>query len=914
MRLYYNSATPPAETWVRVSAIVGFPEITTRNNMAGLCIVTLRDFQGNLFSTWEPRDITEMLVTDDADADVANCNILFRGFLMKKAFHDRDLVLEIAGIGIMLYRRSFGHEEIETYILNEGFPKTLNANSQIDLQYKDLADAFQDFTWADDIHIKGDKDRAILIKDSTAGFNEVIWDCDDPIVVTGNHGAVVGDFASTITFDDNNYYEVYDITATPDLVITPTITGGAIPNTKKIKEIQIEYSFRARLDGIGFCDFNLEIKKDGSWLDPIDFIGLKSGNEWYNHTTGWLQALPDSLKEESVVKSITEGEDYLELAKYLTNAGGNFTQLQGMRFTITGHDLDTTAAKAYIHIDYIKVYIIYHDDDVLPIMRQITDSGASWVKCASVPNWQEMGITVDDDAFQIGENTRKILEDIGRYSGLSMNFGFNGTGTLTPNADIARPWTYPVGGTHYDEIDVDDAWYVQAQAADDGETEEFNFTTFTLTDKHAAAFISKLVLSVKAKDSGDSKAFGAGLYFDGSYQAGISVTLTGAYVTYTHTYNNVKLDQTELDALKVRLVSDMMGFGETISVSYVKVVATWSTGSVFSKYMARKFKGAHCIEPLQAVCELEGADWMEDYVKNQIKIIRVADFPDSTVSLTQADYDHDWEIEDICNQVKYVYVWGNVSYAVLNKEYNQTPTDPYLLKWIRKLNLESENIEFYKRKKFPGVGMGYDFTTDTWQINYATINKSHHTIHKLGHLWFYKKLNIMNIVKKNIAINEGEIDAKIGLPFGLILDTIINRKLFNMDKSFRSLDINDYVKAFQTSFYKGTRTEVPTYFKTCYYIEQYLIYNYLYPEELKQEFSNKILYELFVRQNEIIEESDSFTKKVFRQVNKQLRKFDSIKDSENLVDITNYIIELYEQLPYWDRDYLKEQVRLRYRN
>ena len=96
MRVYYNSATPPAETWNRISAIVDFPAVFTRNNMVGRCVVILRDFEGGLFPTWNSRDLIEMKVTDDAGTP----NTLFRGYLMNKVFHDRDLILEIAGIGI----------------------------------------------------------------------------------------------------------------------------------------------------------------------------------------------------------------------------------------------------------------------------------------------------------------------------------------------------------------------------------------------------------------------------------------------------------------------------------------------------------------------------------------------------------------------------------------------------------------------------------------------------------------------------------------------------------------------------------------------------------------------------------------------------------------------------------------------
>lgn len=466
--------------------------------MHGLCIVTLRDFEGALFATWEARDLTEMKVTDDAGTP----NTLFRGYLINKISHDRDLVLEIAGIGIMLYRRSFGSEEIMNYILARGFVKTLNANTQIDLQYKDSDGNFTDFAWALDYWINNDRDVGLIIKDQSAGFTSIYWDCKDPIA-QANGVVQLGDFASTLTYDDADYYSVRDSTAF-NMTITPTMDGVAIANTKKLKSIELEYSFRLRVNaGAAWtkAKVRLQIKKDTAWIDVDEVYAQRYLG---THTTNWVQALDPALKEGSSPHIINESGVSTELAKYFTDAGGNFTELKEMRFIITG----TNAGYGEIHVEYLRAKITYHDHDVLPIMKPITDSDTSWAACATVANWQQMGITVDVDAFQIGENTNQIIQDIMGQAGLSF--------------EIVVP-------------------------------------------------------------------------------------------------------------------------------------------ASFTKYMARKFKGRHCIEALKAVLDLEGADWIEDYINNKIIIIKPADYIDSTVSLTQANYEHEWEFEDQCNQVKYIYVWGKTS-------------------------------------------------------------------------------------------------------------------------------------------------------------------------------------------------------------------------------------------------------------
>ena len=440
--------------------------------------------------------LTEMNVTDDVP------NTLFRGYLMNKKFHDRDLILEIAGIGIRLYRRSFGSEEIMNYILATGYAKTLNANTQIDLQYRDSDGDFADFAWATDLWINNDRDVGLIIKDQTEGFTSIYWDCKDPIA-QANGVVQLGDFESTHDYDDADYYSVRDSTSF-NMTITPTMEGVVIADTNKLKSIELEYSFRLRVNaGAAWtkATVRLQIKKDTIWI-TIDQVYAQ--RYLGTHTTGWVQALDPTLKEEDSPYIITEGGDDSELQKYFNEAGGNYTELKEMRFIITG----TNEGYGEIHVDYLRAKITYHDFNVLPVMKPITDSDTSWVACATVANWQQMGVTVNEDAFQIGENTNQIIQDIMSQAGLDFEI---------------------------------------------------------------------------------------------------------------------------------------------------------STPASFTKYMARKFKGNHCIEPLKAVCDLEGAEWFEDYINNRIVIIKQADYIDSAVDLTQANYEHEWEFEDQCNQVKYVYVWGKTS-------------------------------------------------------------------------------------------------------------------------------------------------------------------------------------------------------------------------------------------------------------
>ena len=87
-------------------------------------------------------------------------------------------------------------------------------------------------------------------------------------------------------------------------------------------------------------------------------------------------------------------------------------------------------------------------------------------------------------------------------------------------------------------------------------------------------------------------------------------------------------------------------------------------GSTLSKYIARNFKGLQCLDALNSVCQLEGLEWLEDYANNRITTIKKADFSDSGVDLTEADYEWDWQYQDKCNQIREFHVWGSAAYNI----------------------------------------------------------------------------------------------------------------------------------------------------------------------------------------------------------------------------------------------------------
>ena len=159
MKLYYDSDGAP--TWVQISAIVDYPDVISRNSTYGACIITLRDFEGALYSDWSARDFVPMKVEDD------DSNILFRGLLINKKFTAKSLILELVGFSILLEWIPF----YKSYILAEGKVKTSPASAVLTVFHDDNEDDVydtpdEDFTW-DVNEWSTDQDVGLLIVDNT---------------------------------------------------------------------------------------------------------------------------------------------------------------------------------------------------------------------------------------------------------------------------------------------------------------------------------------------------------------------------------------------------------------------------------------------------------------------------------------------------------------------------------------------------------------------------------------------------------------------------------------------------------------------------------------------------------------------------------------------------------------------------
>lgn len=534
--------------------------------------------------------------------------------------------------------------------------------------------------WDPDWWIEGEKDVGILIVDET-DVNTRAWDCKDPIVQTGGT-VIAGDFDSTRTFNDGNYYRVRDTTTTgPDLVITPTIDGVVVADTDFLKHIEIQYSFRlkvkAGLDNMGGTIY-FEILKDTEWL-PIAHVTAKDYFWYKSHTTNWVMGIPLEEYDGATGCPYNAPDDTdVELRKYFNKDNGNYSELKGLRFRLAGYI--GVGGYMEIHVDYIKVKVGYDTYDIFPIMEPITDNTGTTITCADVSAWDETGV-VENDGFKIGENTKAIIQDIANESGLDIRI-IHGTSspftrTVDPDADsVDDNWEDATGGDGegdlFDEIDdygegTQDNDYITITAVNGTCKVECEGRNFDST-----AVITGIKVYARAKYVGaGSELLRIGYECTGgSASTGVAFKPAGAFTEYTHEVTGLEYDYDDVVDMKITLQNFHVTGGAN-NISAVKIVYTY-TKSTFDKYMAREFKGNRCREPLKAVCKLEGALWYEDYENDRIVVVKPADLVDSGVDLTEADYDGPWEYADDCNQVKSFLVFGKSEDNIFAKAVDET--------------------------------------------------------------------------------------------------------------------------------------------------------------------------------------------------------------------------------------------------
>lgn len=404
MKLYHDADED--DSWTEVTGIIEDPEIISYNNAYGICTVILRDFELSLFATWEPYDFIPMKITDDS------ANVLFRGYLIKKIFEAKVLILTIAGLGIALEWASFN----ANYIIAEGLVKQVDADDELHVYSDDNAngsfDAGEDYSWDVSEHAQGDRNRGVLILDNTTTTETETWNAS--AVSADGETDSGGDHTDTHTQEDpeidaGDYYWFKDTGADPyDATAEFTMDGVVIPTSHTITKIEIDYNIAVEqlaVSGYSYAGAKIELYRDGVWTQ-LRTAGSITWDEGIGKFSGWVSG--------------TVSIEYSGVDEYLTITGENYTALP-LRIrlygdsTRTGDPIDICFAL----IDYLSVRVFHNTLDISPISNTITGNNASSIICDGT-TWTNTGVAVNDKFF-IGENTSRILTEAVNNAGLSIN-------------------------------------------------------------------------------------------------------------------------------------------------------------------------------------------------------------------------------------------------------------------------------------------------------------------------------------------------------------------------------------------------------------------------------------------------------------------------------------------------------------
>lgn len=234
------------------------------------------------------------------------------------------------------------------------------------------------------------------------------------------------------------------------------------------------------------------------------------------------------------------------------------------------------------------------------------------------------------------------------------------------------------------------------------------------------------------------------------------------------------------------------------------------------------------------------------------------------------------------------------TYWVINDNKMDQPNSPLITKWIKLLSLESEPIKIITEHKdgYAGIKLIFNNYANSWFIINNGLD-DYHLIHKLGYIWFWKRMGYLEY-KKSTWNDQTNLYC---LTESCIMDNIVFYYFCNMDQGFNEFWLNFTIEECK-HWYNGGSWYKPLPNMLYQYIVNYLNYFYVVPEELQNELSNYILYELDIRRSEILEKSENnhvkFTKKDFIYLHKILRKFNTILGSKDYKNIETYIFQLHD--------------------
>ena len=652
--------------WVQITGIKTYPALAPTLSTTSSCAFSLQDFECALFSTWNDRDFTGILIRDSADY------IIWQGFITGKTFTAGLTTVFCRGLGFLLEAITFKKNYIyETGKIADVTPGAVATR----LSLTDEADAA--FTWDVNRWIQN-ANNAILITDNTKSSTSKEWDCS-VITLTGGTGDTT--ISKTQTLRDGLNAFVFEGSSVLDAIMSCTVDGVVISDSYYLSEIRIDLKwFLSIIGSIGQSVdgyYSLQIMKNGLWQTLAGYTIRYTASTIENKNYTAEYGIGDSELGDFIIK-----ETPVELAKYFNKDGGNnYDELQGLRFKMIGKQ--GVNFESFMKLDYLKITVYYDSYDISPVQHKITNNAASTIDCFGV-NWDEEGVAIAD-TFAIGEHTLKILQDLALEMGLDIYIGTAAVtedvvkDDLLPAGDGATTdWTPSVGGAHYLKLDegfggVADGEAVYVVDGDENKEEWITIEPFSM-GASGQGILTALHLNTDIFTAGTpANAPLADISFDGGTtwegEKALSMFAGERSVEWT----GLSATQTQFNVLIVKFIAPAVMDADdviqlqrfTVDIIYDKV------DSILTRYMARDFWGQYGLSVLNSVCELEGVFWYEDNVNNRLVITHLDYLIAGGDSFTQADYGHEFEYQDDCNQFKHVEVYGDQALGIYWKE-----TDP----------------------------------------------------------------------------------------------------------------------------------------------------------------------------------------------------------------------------------------------
>lgn len=624
--MYDNSGT-----WTQVTGIVSYPTILSRLNEIGTCMVSIGDIDGSLYSTWSSRDFTKLQLRDDSD------NVLFMGYLTGKKFHHDGLDLEISGVAKVLDWKKFHRN----YILEEGKIWQIPSDESFptDASLYPTSDVSTQWNCSGSNHYD-ELDQNSGYISATSGA------CTDEFATNNEAANLDNGTAIRIYLNGMKYRtspEAYPANPTVDLYIEGGWKGeesvsigsgsfdwGYAEFTGTFTEAEMD-AMKFRIKHAGVSGTQAVIIKEAyckvyySGQDNTT-VGLvdKDEEEFSWDTDYWIN-------DQKVGILVVDNTNNIDYTTYDVSAisqaggvedGGNAASTQ----TQFDNNVYETHEAAGTKDMIISATLDGDNIDTGQYLQKIVVNYRIGHK-AAVKNFHKVSLKIyNGSAYETIAYLRSLPASANTYKWLEGSYTIEGS-----NATLANYLT--IDGANYDALAGDIKIYNESGSA--SPPENYICVDYLTVDiYHHANDIAPIMEEID--DSGDTW-----------------IGVTGENWT---TNGVTKGDHFKIAQNTEQIISDV---SNTVNVPIYIV-----NDSFGDKFIARHYKGTTCLDALKSVCMVEGAVWYEDYENECIVCVKPTDFEDSTVDLTQAEYNWDWEYDDQCNAIRRVDVYGCAGYNI----------------------------------------------------------------------------------------------------------------------------------------------------------------------------------------------------------------------------------------------------------